>query len=123
MRETWGTHYSMFIHYALPTSLATSPENQRNEEARARKHQKSRHNLSPRPYLRVAEAEALRQLVPVGGREVLLVQEPLLQLEDLVVGERRPALPLLLRRLFVAEEVEVAAGPVCGGGGRAWLRG
>lgn len=95
----------MSILYVLHTSLATPTENQRNEEARARKHQKSRHNPSPCPYLRVAEAEALRQLVPVGGREVLLVQEPLLQLEDLVVGERRPALPLLLRRLSVVEEV------------------
>ena len=53
--------------------------------------------------LSVGEAEGRRDLVPVGGREVLLIQKPLLQLENLVVGERRPRLPLLLRRLLVGE--------------------
>ena len=42
-------------------------------------------------------------LVSVRRRQILLVQEPLLQLEDLVVGESRPGLPLLLGRLLRRE--------------------
>ena len=53
--------------------------------------------------LGIREAEGGRDLVPVRGREVLLIEKPLLQLENLVVGERRPRLPLLLRRLLVGE--------------------
>ncbi|MPC48875.1 hypothetical protein E2C01_042661 [Portunus trituberculatus] len=57
-------------------------------------------------HLRITQAEALRQLVPVSGRKVLLVEEPLLQLKDLVVGEGGAALSLLLRRLPVVEEID-----------------
>lgn len=54
-----------------------------------------------RTYLGVGKSERRSDLVSVGGREVFLVEEPLLQLEDLVVGEGRPRLPLLLRVLLV----------------------
>lgn len=53
--------------------------------------------------LSIRETEGRRDFVSVRGREVLLIQKPLLQLENLVVGEGRPRLALLLRRLLVGE--------------------
>ena len=67
--------------------------------------------------LSIGESEGGGDLVPVGGREVLLVEEPLLQLEDLVVGERRPRLALLLRRLLVGER-QLRLVQLCKGRGR-----
>ena len=54
-------------------------------------------------HLGIGESEGRGDFVPVGGREVLLIQKSLFQLENLVVGERRPRLPLLLRGLLVGE--------------------
>ena len=51
----------------------------------------------------IGKAELGGDLVSVRRRQILLVQEPLLQLEDLVVGESRPGLPLLLGRLLRRE--------------------
>ena len=53
--------------------------------------------------LSIGESEGRGDLVPVGGREVLLIQKSLFQLENLVVRERRPRLPLLLWGLLVGE--------------------
>jgi len=65
--------------------------------------------LEPRDHLRVAQAELRGDLVAVGRRQVLLVQEPLLQLEDLVVGEGGARLALLLCVLLPrVEQVQVA---------------
>jgi hypothetical protein len=69
--------------------------------------------LEPRDDLRVAEAQLTRDLVPVCRRQILLVQESLLQLEDLVVGKRCARLPLLLGLLAVVEEVQVIRLPIC----------
>ena len=52
--------------------------------------------LEPRDHLGVAERQRLRDLVAVGRRQVLLVEEPLLELVDLLVGERRARLAPLL---------------------------
>ena len=60
--------------------------------------------LEPRDDLRVTQAELLRDLVPVRRAQVLLVQEALLQLVDLVVGEGRARLPPLLRGVPLAEQ-------------------
>lgn len=43
-------------------------------------------------------------LVSIGRRQVLLIEEPLLQLKDLMIGERRPRLALLLGLLARAEQ-------------------
>ena len=64
--------------------------------------------LEPRDHLGIAQAELRGDLVAVRRRQVLLVQEPLLQLKDLLVGKGRPAFPLLLRLLSVVEQVQVA---------------
>lgn len=63
--------------------------------------------LEPRDHLRVAQSQLSGDLVPVRRAQVLLVEEPLLQLEDLLVRERGPALALLLRLLTVVEQVQV----------------
>lgn len=52
--------------------------------------------LEPGDDLRVGEAQLLRDLVAIGGGQVLLVQEALFQLVDLVVGESRARLSPLL---------------------------
>lgn len=65
--------------------------------------------LKPGDDLRVGESQLLRDLVTVGRREVLLVQKPLLQLVNLVVGEGRPRLSPFLRRLPLSEGVEMLA--------------
>lgn len=69
--------------------------------------------LEPRDHLRVGQAQAGRDLVPVRRRQVLLVQEALLQLEDLVVGERGARLAFLLRLRARVEQVQVAGTGVC----------
>lgn len=46
--------------------------------------------LEPRDDLSVGQPQLGGDLVAIGGRQVLLVEEPLLQLEDLMVGEGRP---------------------------------
>ena len=53
--------------------------------------------LEPGDDLAARQAQGGGDLVPVGRGEVLLVQEPPLQLEYLVVGEGSAGLPLLLR--------------------------
>lgn len=63
--------------------------------------------LEPRDDLGVAEAKLGGDLVAIGRRQVLLVEEALLELEDLLVREGRPALSLLLRLLPVVEQVQV----------------
>lgn len=52
--------------------------------------------LEPGDNLRVRQAQLLRDLVAIGRRQILLVQKPLLQLVNLVVGEGRPRLSPLL---------------------------
>lgn len=52
--------------------------------------------LEPGDDLRVRQSQLLRDLVAIGRREILLVQKPLLQLVNLVVGEGRPRLSPLL---------------------------
>lgn len=63
--------------------------------------------LEPRDHLGIAQAQLSRYFVPVRWAQVLLVEEPLLQLEDLLVGERCPALALLLRLLPVVEQIQM----------------
>ena len=63
--------------------------------------------LEPGDDLRVAQPELTRDLVSIRGGKILLVQEPFLQLKDLVVCERCSRLPLFLGLLSVVEEVEV----------------
>lgn len=63
--------------------------------------------LEPCDHLGVAQTQLSGDLVPVGRAQVLLVQEPLLQLEDLLIRERGPALALLLRLLAIVEQVQV----------------
>ena len=60
--------------------------------------------LEPGDDLRVGQPQLLGDLVPVRRAQVLLVQEALLQLVDLVVGERRARLPTFLRVVSLAEE-------------------
>lgn len=62
--------------------------------------------LEPRYHLCVRQPEAGRDLVPIGGAQVFLVQEPFLQLEDLVIGEGRSRFSLLLRLLARVEQVQ-----------------
>jgi hypothetical protein len=69
--------------------------------------------LEPGDDLGVGQAQRGGDLVAVRRTEVLLVEEPLLQLEDLVVGEGRPRLSLLLGLLARVEQVEVVLA-VCG---------
>ena len=47
----------------------------------------------------VGEAQGEGDLVAIGRRQILLVEEPLLQLEDLVVSECRSRFALLLALL------------------------
>lgn len=61
--------------------------------------------LEPRDYLSVAQTQLRGDLVSIGRAQVLLVQESFLQLEDLLIGERRSTLALLLRLLPVVEQV------------------
>lgn len=70
--------------------------------------------LEPRDHLRVRQAQAGRDLVPVGRRQVLLVQETFLQLEYLVVGERGARLAFLLGLRSRVEQVQVTGTRVCG---------
>ena len=49
-------------------------------------------------------AEEAAYLVSIGRRQVLLIEEPLLQFEDLMIGERRPGFALLFRLLARAEQ-------------------
>lgn len=63
--------------------------------------------LEPGDDLRIGQSQLLRDLVTVGRREVLLVEEPLLQLIDLMVGEGCPRLSPLLRSLPLTEGVQV----------------
>ena len=63
--------------------------------------------LEPGDHLGVTEAQLGGYLVAVGWRQVLLVKKALLQLEDLLVREGRPALSFLLRLLPVVEQVQV----------------
>lgn len=58
-------------------------------------------------HLRVREAQRGRDLVPVRRGQILLVQEPLLELEDLRVGEGGPRFPLLLWLGPVREQVQM----------------
>lgn len=51
--------------------------------------------LEPSDHLSVAEAKGEGNLVPIGGGQILLVEEALLQLEDLGVGERGAGLAFL----------------------------
>jgi len=53
------------------------------------------------------QAQGGGDLVAIGRRQVLLVEEPLLQLEDLVVGEGGARLALLLRLRSVREDVQM----------------
>lgn len=63
--------------------------------------------LKPRDHLGVGQTQRLGDFVPVRWRQVLLVKETLLQLEDLMIGERRPRFPLFLRLLPRAEDVQM----------------
>lgn len=63
--------------------------------------------LEPRDHLGIAQTQLSGNLVPVGWAQVLLIQESLLQLEDLLIRERGPALTLLLRLLAIVEQVQV----------------
>lgn len=69
--------------------------------------------LEPRDDLRVRQAEAGRDLISVGRRQVLLVQEPLLQLEYLVIGERGARLALLFGLRPRVEQVQMTGTGVC----------
>lgn len=69
--------------------------------------------LEPRDHLRVGQAQAGRDLVPVGRRQVLLVQETFLQLEYLVIGESGAWLALLLGLRPRVEQVQVIGTGVC----------
>lgn len=55
--------------------------------------------LEPGDDLGIAQPQLRRDVVSVGRRQVLLVEEALFQLVDLVVGEGRAGLPALLGRL------------------------
>lgn len=59
--------------------------------------------LEPRYHLGVAQAQLGCDLVPVGGRQILLVQKTLLELEYLLVREGRATLSLLLGLLTIVE--------------------
>lgn len=65
-------------------------------------------------YLCIGEPQAVCDLVTVCRREVLLVQEALLQLVDLLVGEGRARLAPFLGRRVLAEQRRLVASPgVC----------
>jgi len=59
--------------------------------------------------LSVTEAEIGCDFVPIRGAQVLLVEEPFFQFEDLVVGEGGSRLPLLLGLLPAVEQVQMTA--------------
>lgn len=63
--------------------------------------------LEPSDHLRIGETQRGGDLVTIGGRQILLVEETLLQLEDLMVGEGGARLALLLRLRTVREYVQV----------------
>jgi hypothetical protein len=63
--------------------------------------------LEPSDNLGIAQAELGRDLIAIRGRQILLVEESLLQLEDLLIREGRPALSFLFRLLSVVEQVQV----------------
>lgn len=63
--------------------------------------------LEPSDHLRIGESQRGGDLVTIGGRQILLVEETLLQLEDLMVCEGGARLALLLRLRTVREYVQV----------------
>ena len=63
--------------------------------------------LEPRDHLRVRQSQTERDLVPVGRREVLLVEEALLEFVDLLIREGRARFPSLLRRRILCEHVQL----------------
>jgi len=60
--------------------------------------------LKPRDHLCVRKTQILRNLVPVCGRQILLIQETLFQLVNLLICESRARLPALLRRRVFPEK-------------------
>ena len=69
--------------------------------------------LKPGDDLRIGQAERQGDLVAVGRRQVLLIEEPLLQLEYLVVGEGRARLALLLGLLARTEQLRMTRSVTC----------
>lgn len=63
--------------------------------------------LEPGDHLGVGQAQGGGDLVAIGRGQVLLVEETLLQLKDLVVGEGGAGLALLLGLWSVREDVQM----------------
>ena len=63
--------------------------------------------LEPGDDLGVGQTQRQGDLVSIGRWQVLLIEEALLQLENLVVGEGRPRFPLLLGLLARTEQLRV----------------
>lgn len=63
--------------------------------------------LEPRDHLGITEAQLRGDLVAIRRTQVFLIEKALFQLEDLLIGEGRSALALLLRLLPIVEQVEV----------------
>lgn len=69
--------------------------------------------LEPRDHLGVGQPEAGRYLVPVGRRQILLVQETFLQLEYLVVGKSGARFAFLFGLRPRVEQVQMTGTGVC----------
>ena len=65
--------------------------------------------LEPSDDLGVGESKRLRNLVPISGREIFLIEKPFLQLVDLLISESRPRLAPLFRWLRFAEQMQMVA--------------
>lgn len=63
--------------------------------------------LEPGDHLGIGQAQRGGDLIAIRGRQILLVEEALLQLKDLMVGEGGARLALLLRLRPVREYVQV----------------
>lgn len=63
--------------------------------------------LEPGDHLGVGQAQGGGDLITISWRQVLLVQEALLQLKDLVIGEGGARFALFFRLRTVREDVQV----------------